>query len=475
MRKEMKQLLIPCVAVAFTAGTCMISFGASGWQNEDGIWRYANSDGGYASEEWKKSGNDWFWLDADGEMLKNSLVEDDDNYYYVNEAGAMVRNEWHELENTDDDDDAADTCWYYFGPNGKAYKAGSSGKTTFKTIARSGGGSSKYAFDEEGRMLYGWVDEESGRVTGEDAWKTGVYYLGTNGDGALRANRWELLEVEDDENEDDDFEGSYWFWFNTNGKKVQDTTKTINSRKYRFGEFGNAVFNWYSKASSSTASESDMYYNKPDQCWQAQGWFQSVPDKDIDPEGYEDGDIYWYYALKSGELVKSELKKINGQYYGFDEYGKMLHGLYKMSVNDRDIQSYEEIEDEDDLPDEDDGWDVYYFGDSPKEGAMKTGSTRIRLDGEEYTFEFKKSGSDRGAGYNGINDGSVYIKGKLLKADRDAKLEKVTYDGAEYLVNTSGKIQKKKNNVKDADDKYYCTDNNGIVTYEGTEKRDGKE
>ena len=106
---------------------------------------------------------------------------------------------------------------------------------------------------------------------------------------------------------------------------------------------------------------------------------------------------------------------------------------------------------------------------------MKTGSTRIRLDGEEYTFEFKKSGSDRGAGYNGINDGSVYIKGKLLKADRDAKLEKVTYDGAEYLVNTSGKIQKKKNNVKDADDKYYCTDNNGIVTYEGTEKRDGKE
>ena len=40
------------------------------------------------------------------------------------------------------------------------------------------------------------------------------------------------------------------------------------------------------------------------------------------------------------------------------------------------------------------------------------------------------------------------------------------------LINTSGKIQKKKTNVKDADDKYYCTDNNGVITYEGNEKKE---
>ena len=79
--------------------------------------------------------------------------------------------------------------------------------------------------------------------------------------------------------------------------------------------------------------------------------------------------------------------------------------------------------------------------------------------------------SQEATGYDGIHDGSIYIKGRLLKADRDAKLEKVSYAGEEYLVNTSGKIQKKKTNVKDADDKYYCTDSNGIVTYEGSEKK----
>lgn len=471
MRKETKAFLIPCAVAALSIGASTISFAAAGWQQEGGVWRYYNTNGDLATDTWKKSGNNWFWLDSEGEMPTDTLIEDDGDYYYVNETGAMVKNEWRELENTGQGDDEADTCWYYLGANGKAYKAPESGKTTFKSIARAGGGSSKYAFDEEGRMLYGWIDEESGRVTGDDAWKEGVYYLGEAGDGAVRHNQWQLLEVEDEENEDDEFDGSYWFWFNTNGKKAKDTTKTINQRKYRFEEYGNAVFNWYRLASSSTASGSDMYYNKPEQCWQAKGWFQSVPDPDIDPEGYEEGDVHWYFAQNSGELTKSQIKKINGQYYGFDEYGKMLHGLYKMSVNDRNIQSYEEIESESDLPEEGDAWQVYYFGDSPKEGAMKTGSARIQVDGEEYTYEFKKSGSQRGEGYDGITDGSIYIKGRLLKADRDAKLEKVVYGGEEYLINTSGKIQKKKNNVKDADDRYYCTDERGVVTYEGTEKR----
>ena len=109
--------------------------------------------------KWKKSGDDWFWLDSDGEMAVSSLIEDGDDHYYVNSAGSMVKNQWRELDNTDNSDDEADTCWYYFGPNGKAYKAASSGKTTFKTITNGEGITRRYAFDTEGRMLYGWVDE----------------------------------------------------------------------------------------------------------------------------------------------------------------------------------------------------------------------------------------------------------------------------------------------------------------------------
>ena len=48
---------------------------------------------------------------------------------------------------------------------------------------------------------------------------------------------------------------------------------------------------------------------------------------------------------------------------------------------------------------------------------------------------------------------------------------KINFDGEEYLVNTTGAIQKKKNNVKDADDTYYCTDAKGKITYRGSEKK----
>ncbi|MDO5408769.1 MAG: cell wall-binding protein [Eubacteriales bacterium] len=465
MKKHTKQMIVTCAAAAFTLGTAMMSYAATGWTEEDGSWHYYDSNGDRVTDTWKKSGDHWFWLDEDGEMATDQLIEDDDDFYYVNEDGARVSNEWRVLENTDDSDDAAETAWYYFGSTGKAYKASDSGKTNFKTI-----GSHKYAFDAEGRMLYGWVNEESERQTDEEAWKNGMYYLGEAGDGALRDAEWVKLEVEDDENEDDDFDGTYWFYFGTNGKKLHDTTKTINGKKYRFEENGNAVFNWHFATPSSSASSSNLYYNQPEQCWLANGWFKTIPGEDVDAEAYDNGDEYWFYAQKDGEVLKSQIKKINGQYYGFNEKGEMLEGLYKLSVNDKEITSYEEIESEDDLPEADDAWDVYYFADTPKEGAMKSGTVNIDIDGEEFTYSFKKSGSERGKGNHGIVDGALYIKGQLMRADRDAKYEVVTFEGNDYLVNTSGKIQKKKTNTKDADDYYYCTDGDGIVTYKGTEK-----
>lgn len=475
MRKQTMNWLIPCAAAIFTIGASMTSFAATGWQEEDGTWRYYDRDGSAVTSDWKKSGNFWYWLDDDGEMATSQLIEDDDNYYYVDERGVMVSNQWRELENEDPDEDEADTAWYYFGANGKAYKASSSGKTTFKSIVKADGSTRKYAFSEEGKMLYGWVDEQSERQTGEDAWKSGVYYLGEAGDGEMRDNRWEWLEVEDDEQEDEDFDGHYWFYFKSNGKKTADTTKTINGRKYRFEENGNAVFNWYSTP-SNMATPGDMFYSQPADSWLSTGWFKTIPSEDLDPEGHDSGDEFWFYATKDGEIVKSQIKKINGSYYAFNEFGEMLEGLYKMSVNDKEITSYEEIESEDDLPEADEGWDVYYFGGSSKEGAMKTGTTTLEIDGEKYSYNFRKSGDDRGKGYNGIDDGVIYQKGKRLEADKDEKLKVISWEDEEdeksgdYLVNTSGKIQKNKKNAKDGDDRYYCTDNKGMVTYSGYEK-----
>lgn len=391
MKRQTKWFLIPCAAMALTMGSALVSFAATGWAEENGEWVYYNNDGSKATDVFKKSGNNWFYLDSDGIMAKNQLIEDDDNYFYVNSAGAMVTNQWRSIENEDSGSDEPDEWWYYFQSNGKAVKkSGSSDNVKFVTLPTSTG-QAKFTFDDEGHMLYGWIDESGEMLTDDDAWKSGMYYCSDNGDGRM-ATGWKYIPAVNDE--DDDREGDgYWFYFSTNGKKTVD----------------------------------------------------------------------------------NDSKKINGQYYGFDVNGKMLQGLYRIEFeeNGKAIRSAEEIEDVDEIPNEDeDGVFVYYFGDSPKEGAMKTGTMTMEIDGDKYYYSFEKSGSKKGAGTDGIDGDSIYVKGRRLEAEEGTKYQPVTYKDETYLISTSGKLVKNKKNVKDSDDVYYKTDSKGRIVDSGTEKLD---
>ena len=390
-KRQTKWFLIPYAAMALTMGSALVSFAATGWAEENGEWVYYNNDGSKATDVFKKSGNNWFYLDSDGNMAKNQLIEDDDNYFYVNSAGAMVTNQWPSIENEDSGSDEPDEWWYYFQSNGKAVKkSGSSDNVKFVTLPTSTG-QAKFTFDDEGHMLYGWIDESGEMLTDDDAWKSGMYYCSDNGDGRM-ATGWKYIPAVNDE--DDDREGDgYWFYFSTNGKKTVD----------------------------------------------------------------------------------NDSKKINGQYYGFDVNGKMLQGLYRIEfeANGKTIRSAEEIEDVDEIPDEDeDGVFVYYFGDSPKEGAMKTGTMTMEIDGDKYYYSFEKSGSKKGAGTDGIDGDSIYVKGRRLEAEEGTKYQPVTYKDETYLISTSGKLVKNKKNVKDSDDVYYKTYSKGRIVDSGTEKPD---
>ena len=169
-------------------------------------------------------------------------------------------------------------------------------------------------------------------------------------------------------------------------------------------------------------------------------------------------------------MVTSQFKTINGHTYGFNENGMMLHGLYKMKVENKKILSYEKIENESQLPQAGDSEKVYYFGDTPKEGVMKTGRCSVDLDGERSTYYFKTYGTDRGAGVEGIYDDGIYEKGRLQTIEYGMRYGVIKYQGKEYLVNQSGKIQKNKKNVKDADEVYYSTDKDGIITHRGNKE-----
>ena len=457
MRKQTKVVAVASAAALLAIGASMTSFAATGWQEEDGVWYYYDSDENRVEDEWKKSGNNWYWLDSEenGAMATDKLIEDDDNIYYVDANGVMVTNTWVKVvnEDQDDDDDPAEYHYYYMQSSGKAYK-GNGDNVSKKTIDGK-----RYAFDDEGKMLYGWVNGDGTLANGEDEWKDADYYFGSWEDGSMKTG-WVKITVYDDEKEDD---YDYWFNFKSNGEKrtteegEENKTWKSNGRYYHFNEYGVMVYQWFETSNSNTTTSNWSYFNSPeDGAKVVKGWFKVVPPTDDNtfvesdantfaPDDSNDETERWYYNAGSDEgLVAGEIKKINGKYYGFRpsddaKAGAMLTGLCALQMDanegekivkviaaDMDSDDLDDFMDDvdNDKYDDDDHVYLYYFGDDEDtDGAMKTGNVTINLDGDSYQFQFRKSGGadSRGRSVNGVDDDYIYKYGQRIKADSDEK------------------------------------------------------
>ena len=468
MRKQTKLVAVLSTAALLAIGASMTSFAATGWAEEDGTWVYYNRDGERATDQWKKSGNNWYWLDSDGEMAIDQLIEDGDNYYYVDINGVMAANQWVAIDNEDaGQDNEPDHYWYYFQANGKALKNGDNAKVALKTI-----NGKKYAFDDEGKMLYGWVSEDNAeRVddTDGDGFKEGTYYFGGEDDGAMTVG-WLQMDITYDEatndNEiapvfNDDEDQSRWFYFQSNGKKVQakdgdlQKSKTINGKKYEFDQYGAMTAEWSldveaaSKSgtrdgysTSATNSVSAKYAEQwrdfnsvEDGSRVSKGWFKVVAAEYLNYDKYNDDEDAWYYADGSGNLYAGEFKTIKGKKYAFRDDGRMIDGLkfIKEEGNGLDVIADDDatynFDNEDDFDEnslalEALGYKCYYFGNGD-DGAMKTNKTTVEIDGEKFNFYFEKSGSLKGAGKTGEKDDKYYQAGKLLRAGSDEKYQVV--------------------------------------------------
>ncbi len=470
MRKQTKLVAVASAAALLAIGASMTSFAATGWVEEDGTWYYYDKDGNKVEDDWKKSGDNWYWLDSEegGAMAIDKLIEDDDDTYYVDANGVMVTNTWVKVvnEEQDDEDDPAEYNYYYMQSNGKAYKNSSDG-TKFRTIDGK-----RYAFDEDGKMLYGWV--YNGERLDSDSWGISdnhVYYLGEWDDGAMKTG-WQKITVED--TLDDDEEKEFWFHFKSNGQKRfnnEDDKEVkevkINGKRYGFDERGVMTYEWTRTTDSDLSSTSTWKYfsDIEDGARKTKGWFKVVaPDYANDNTFQNYNDDYgtfastdaddeterWYYANGDGELAVGEIKKIKGKYYGFrpddgKKGGAMLSGLVLMvTEGEKIVKVIDDGIDSDELTDliEDnkyDGEDVdpeatlYYFGNNADEdGALKTGAVSVSLDGDSYNFLFKKSGGaeSKGRGVTGIDDEKyVYKHGLKIKADSDDKYQVVYVSG----------------------------------------------
>ncbi len=524
MRKQTKVVAVASAAALLAIGASMTSFAATGWTEEDGTWYYYDKDGNRVEDEWRKSGDNWYWLDSEenGAMATDKLIDDDGDIYYVDANGVMVTNTWVKVVNEDQDDesDPAEYRYYYMQATGKAMK-GSNDSTKKKTIDGK-----KYAFDEDGKMLYGWVGTDSTMMNEEESWKQATYYFGGWEDGSMKTG-WQKINVFNS-NSDADDDADKWFYFKSNGEKVFNDdaseeleTKKVNGKTYGFDEDGVMVYEWNQAASGSSTSASNWgYFNSPeDGARVTKGWFKVVPHEDFDPTNNNDEEEKWYYSNGDGTLVTSEIKKINGKYYAFNEKGAMLSGLVALDTTlgvINDIHAVDTIDSDelDDIINENEditGYDLYYFGDGD-DGAMKTGSTTVNLDGDTYAFNFASTGGadTRGQGTTGLvkkvyykygkkmaastddkyraasidaNDAATFVASKTLRVgagdavrtDSNGNVEKLCkYNNVEamnlYLIGTNGQLKTKANGVKDGDDWYFYSDADGKIIFYANDK-----
>jgi glucan-binding YG repeat protein len=442
----------------------MTALAAAGWINEGGNWYYLNSSGDTVTDAWKSYNGQYFYLGDDGAMLTNELIEDGDNHYYVDANGAMVKNTWVAIPVDDSDDNDVDYRWYYFGATGKAYK-NSYGKTI---------NGKKYGFDDDGKMLFGYVDDSSYSILNDDddPILNATYYYGTNDDGARHSGWLQYTDALSDNEKDWDY---YWFYFKpSNGKKVAGKTQNINGKKYAFDTDGIMQKEW-AVATVGADNTTTWWGALADGHLAKNTWIRNKPYKDAiltkNQTDRDDETQRWFRADASGKLVKGKTKKINGKWYCFDEDGVMLWGLVLLSqpeVADAHAVGSTSISDErgrldpdvvtqNDIYDYDPdsmGQNIHFFSnDEEKDGSMKSGTYKIELADDEYTFSFKKT---TGAAKHGTVDKKIYKNGILQKAGDDKY--KVTQDpktGVMYIVGSTGNIVKSSNKYKNADDKYY--------------------
>lgn len=455
MRTSIKFTAVLSTAALMTAMVPALSFQSmaqtTGWVQEENNWKFYDSDGYQLTDTWKKQDGSWFYLNEDGNIAFDQQIDE----YYVGSDGKRVMDQWVSIANEDhwDMDDAPEFHWYYYGKDGKALTS------RFKAIEDNW-----YYFDSDGRMMTGLAEIDGA-----------TYYFGDHTDGIMKKG-WVELEISNDDPDDE----SAWFYFDSNGKMIENQVdKKINGSYYTF-EDGKMVTGWYklpqttdasTEATPSNAAVADttqsgtdaaaitadgyQFYDESGK--RASGWMtvEGIPGVS---EEYETYNFYFKNGKPYFAQTGIQVFGINSSKYAFNTKGEMQTGLQVVTLEDGTTANY-------------------YFDEN---GSMKTGKQTIEdaESGTRQTWYFHTEGARKGQGYHGILNNVIYENGLRKEADLDLRYMPVTFQEQRYLVNTAGTIQKANassssatrpelgkgfRDVKDTNDTIWTIDTNGII------------
>lgn len=430
---------------------------AVGWVNDGGDnWMYVDKDGVYATDTIKSSGGEKYYLDSNGNMVRDYLLEDyNDAIYYFDDSGKMVVNTWVAVEPAQvyyQMDNPPTIYLYYFGANGKAYRAKDS-------IVRKTVDGKKYLFNENGQMLSGWINE-AGETFNEyesedDPFNGFCYYAGDETDGVLREGwcAYEEGSVEDRYY----LKQTLWFYFRSNdNKKVQSDTvgqlkrRVINGKTYAFDDQGVMAMGWDSDVIDPNNDDASIlsknyFFEEGENAGKLakKEWYYAVPSQKQNLDDHDQEIERWFYSLGGGDIVKGQMKKINKDYYCFDSQGIMKTGL---CIIDKNTKKYVDCIDAERTDGRDfiisrhyiskdntrnnpsstvssefnlfkeDSQYIYYFADdemdSANYGKRQLADGVVSFGDDDYVFVSKSTGENEG-----LKKKKYYQAGVRLKAD----------------------------------------------------------
>ena len=155
------------------------------------------------------------------------------------------------------------------------------------------------------------------------------YYVDSTGKMAM--NVWVKAQ---------DGDGTYYFYFGSNGKMLRDKWSTINNKTYHFDADGHMETGWILD---------NMYFCHLDDGHMLTGW-QRLEDPNEDEERrtdpmVDDSNIHWYYFGPSGKKYYAENvdfaeKRIDDKRYCFNNQGHLQTGWVKFGNDAEGIGDY---------------------------------------------------------------------------------------------------------------------------------------